>query len=422
MRSEGCWGRAGRRTRRAGGRGGRMLKQEAREKKRRARTTRRARFLALHEEEDPSARVRVRQMGRQATGRGAQAEGRARRSLACEAPQAAEALSGARDDEAVPGAGHAASEGRERADPFRHRRWAARGLPRRRVLPPGRPYPCARGGERRALALARDERPRDEDRAWTESSLAPRGAGLPRALPRAPAHDPAGGAQRTDLRVAERAQARCVARVRAGRVLVGSVLRRVELPGPEGCQSEARAPRASADLAAVGRLEEARAHRSARGASRRGGVAALRSGVIDMARTACAGMLPRAPASVARPNAGTAVRSPSRLTSPLSPPGRLVSVVRPSPKASPEGASEQRAGRPTARAFSLARKREPSLLSTGQSAARLPLESPGRLSFLSARATPSSRSRTRGRRRSDGARARCPRRAGARRLRPTRGD
>src|SRR5262245_35295145 len=52
-----------------------------------------------------------------------------------------------------------------------------------------------------------------------------------------------------------------------------------------------------------------------------------------------------------------------------SPPSRLASVVRPSPKASPTGASEQHAGRPTARAFSLARKREPLLLNARRTTA-----------------------------------------------------
>src|SRR5262245_36451496 len=49
-----------------------------------------------------------------------------------------------------------------------------------------------------------------------------------------------------------------------------------------------------------------------------------------------------------------------------SPPSRLASAVRPSPKASPKGASEHLAGRPTARTFSLARKREPLLLNARQ--------------------------------------------------------
>src|SRR5262245_40660105 len=251
---------------------GRMLNQRVREKSGEARTTRASEVPCLHDEEDPAGRVWVRQLGRQAARRGAQAHRRARRSLAREARETRGALPGARDDEAVRRTVHAASEGRERADPRRHRRGPARGLPGRRVLAPGDAHPRARRGERRALALERHERARDANRAGTEPGVAASWPGLRGALPRAAAHDSARGAQRPRLRPAERAQARGVARVRAGRVLVGAVVRGVEGPDREGCGIETRASRASADVAALGRMEAARADRSTRGARPGGGL------------------------------------------------------------------------------------------------------------------------------------------------------
>src|SRR5262245_35729373 len=194
-----------------------------------------------------------------------------RGSLAREARETPEVPPGARDDEAVRWVAHVASQGGERSDPRRHRCGPARGLPRR-VLASGEPHPRAGRGERRALALPRDERARDADRAGTEPAVAASWPRLRRSLPRALPQDSARGAQRSRLHAAERTQARGMARPRAGRVLVGTVVRWLELPDPEGCQFETWTPRTSADLAARGRMEEARADRSARGAGRRGGV------------------------------------------------------------------------------------------------------------------------------------------------------
>src|SRR5262245_30432641 len=56
----------------------------------------------------------------------------------------------------------------------------------------------------------------------------------------------------------------------------------------------------------------------------------------------------------------------------IPPPRRLASVVRPAPKASPKGASEQRAGRPAAYASPLARKREPLPSNAAETTTRTP--------------------------------------------------
>src|SRR5262245_53891476 len=198
-----------------------------------------------------------------------------RRSLPREAGEARGVLPCARDDEALRRAAHAPSQRGERTGPRRHRGGPARGLPRRGVLAPGEPHPRTGRGERRALALARDERARDEDRARTQPPVATRRPRLRGPLPRALPQDSARGAQRSRLHAAERTQARVVARARAGRVLLGIVVRWMELPDRKGCQFETWAPRACADLAAQGRVETARTDRSPRGAGRRGGVALL---------------------------------------------------------------------------------------------------------------------------------------------------
>jgi hypothetical protein len=103
-----------------------------------------------------------------------------------------------------------------------------------------------------------------------QQAVASQRARVRRPLPRTHPADASSGAHGPRLCTSECSQARSVAGVRAGRVLVRAVVRGLEGPDRDARRIKTEAARASPELVALDRVAKTRAHRSA-GAPCRGG-------------------------------------------------------------------------------------------------------------------------------------------------------
>jgi len=113
---------------------GRTRNQELRDSSTSSERSEGFRSLALHEEANTSARVRVHELGRQAARSGEEAGSRARRRVAHEASEARGAVSGPGDDAAASGARESAGGRYARVAAARLRSRDCVELPRDRVL------------------------------------------------------------------------------------------------------------------------------------------------------------------------------------------------------------------------------------------------------------------------------------------------